>query len=217
MLDSDLATGAILAIGFTFGSLDDLAVASWSSIDPEKIVFNTAAENIVKKQMVVLAFFHSGIGPDRVNTSHKWRDWLHGLDFDNPNIPSQASKAFDGKMQSLVSGWSTQFKDQGVWTDKTVYSTSVVPRSSATERRIRASEGSKVRVMQWAIDEVNAPAWNGKFKVRIIILLPNYNANIGRTPAHFLWLKKCAPLSRCRRNQRVHGRREGNDYGARPA
>jgi hypothetical protein len=61
--------------------------------------------------MLEISFFYSGIDPDRGTITHKWKDWLHTLDFDNPNIPQLTSTAFDLKMQRLISGWSTQFKD----------------------------------------------------------------------------------------------------------
>ena len=146
-------------------NLGSAATPAYLSVDEvtERAFLDPAAQLLLKRKMIELAFVYTGWGPDRGELLHHWRKWhIHrglysteGTDV-KPKIREIAEKYF----KSRTNEYSAKWKSQGIWTNRKDGKFCVL---CGVEERPENREGHKVTSVPWAAEVAAKEDWNGEF------------------------------------------------------
>jgi hypothetical protein len=117
---------------FNLGSDDEPAEVIWLSILPMTVEIGHAAQVVIKRKMLKLGFFYTGVGPNHAELTHEWSMWYKELGFAQICISRRARDALENKIVSWRGTISKQWKAFSVWTEENRVNMSSTP--SKTKR-----------------------------------------------------------------------------------
>lgn len=141
---------------------NDSALIAWSSEHNGTPWANAQAKIELKRKMIQLKFFQSGVGEDRQIVKRRWDQWLgeFGLGEDSPALTGK--NELRAWIKQFVNEVSDEWKKKGIWKLRQKR-TATWAEGGSPQKRSRVGALETVVLHSQALEVAEKPDWDGSF------------------------------------------------------